>query len=85
MVTIRNCYIHHNYADGAEDSQAGAGVLAFHRPALIIENSCIVSNTLGMRPGAGIHSPTTPLTLINSVVVDNRGEMAVHTKTVTDL
>ncbi len=81
MVTIRNCYIHHNYADGTEDSQAGAGVLAFHGPALIIENSRIVSNTLGMRPGgaAGIRSHTTPLTLINSVVVDNRGEMAVHT------
>lgn len=50
-------------------------VLAFHGPALIIENSRIVSNTLGMRPGgaAGIRSHTTPLTLINSAVVDNRG------------
>lgn len=80
-VTLRNCYIHHNHADGNPDSQAGAGVLAFHGPALVIENSRIVHNTMGMNPGgaAGIRSHSAPLTLINSVVADNRGEMAVHT------
>jgi hypothetical protein len=80
-VTLRNCYIHHNHADGNPDSQAGAGVLAYHGPALVIENSRIVHNTMGMNPGgaAGIRSHGAPLTLINSVVADNRGEMAVHT------
>ncbi|MBE2240571.1 MAG: hypothetical protein IAE81_22480 [Caldilineaceae bacterium] len=38
-------------------------------------------NTMGMNPGgaAGIRSHSAPLILINSVVADNRGEMAVHT------
>jgi hypothetical protein len=55
--------------------------LPYHGPALVIENSRIVHNTMGMNPGgaAGIRSHGAPLTLINSVVADNRGEMAVHT------
>jgi hypothetical protein len=80
-VTIRNCYIHHNSADGNPDSWSGAGVLAFHAAVrLVIENSRIVHNTMGMNPGgaSGIRIHGTPLTLVNSVVADNRGEMAVH-------
>jgi hypothetical protein len=79
-VTIRNCYIHHNSADGNQESWSGAGVLAFSGRGLVIENSRIVNNTMGMNPGgaSGIRIHSTPLTLVNSVVADNRGEMAVH-------
>ena len=75
LVTIHNCLIHHNQANGAPNSWGGGGVLASGN--LTSSSSLIIQNVV-RQGGSGIRVGEGLLRLSNSLVADNAGDMAVH-------
>ncbi len=76
-VTIRNCLIRDNFADGSPHSWAGGGVISSGR--LTILDTLIVGNEVnegasGVRLGGG----GSHLTMINTLVANNRGAEGLH-------
>jgi predicted GH43/DUF377 family glycosyl hydrolase len=83
-VTIRNCLIRDNFADGSPNSWGGGGVLG--GASLIITDSRIMNNEVnegasGVRLGGG----GSHLTMVNTLVADNRGAEGLHLNGGADL
>ncbi|NOZ48986.1 MAG: hypothetical protein GXP37_02920 [Chloroflexi bacterium] len=73
-VTIRNCVIRDNFADGTPWSTGGGGVAGGD---ITIRDSFIINNNV--RQGAGgVRSFGSQLTMVNTLVADNHGDAAIH-------
>jgi len=83
-VTIKNCLIRDNFADGSPHSSAGGGVTSNGR--LTILDTLIVDNEVnegasGVRLGGG----GSHLTMVNTLVANNRGAEGLHLNGGADL
>jgi hypothetical protein len=83
-VTIKNCLIRDNFADGSPTAEGGGGVVSNGR--LIILDTLIVDNEVndgasGVRLGGG----GTHLTMVNTLVANNRGAEGLHLNGGADL
>jgi hypothetical protein len=82
-VTIKNCLIRDNFADGSPTAEGGGGVVGNGR--LTILDTLIVDNEVndgasGVRLGGGGH-----LTMVNTLVANNRGAEGLHLNGGADL
>jgi hypothetical protein len=77
-VTIHNCLIHDNFADGSPSSFAGGGVLGgFGSTQLTIIDSRIINNQVNQgASGVRVHGGT--LSMTNTLVADNHGDASIH-------
>jgi predicted GH43/DUF377 family glycosyl hydrolase len=75
QVTIRNCTITGNLANGSPWSWGGGGVLSNGK--LTIEDSQIVDNWV-VQGASGVRVGDGTLTISNTVVANNTGDMAIH-------
>ncbi len=77
-VTVRNCYVHDNVANGAPYSQGGGGILGgIGDSQLVIENSRIVHNQISEGAG-GVRVHSGMLVMTNTLVADNHGDWGLH-------
>lgn len=74
-LTIRNCLITGNLANGAPNAWGGGGVIGGGE--IIIEDSQIIGNQVKQGAG-GVRVGEGDLTMTNVLVADNPGDMAVH-------
>jgi hypothetical protein len=82
-VTIKNCLIRDNFADGFPTAEGGGGVVSSGR--LTVLDTLIVDNEVndgasGVRGATGSH-----LTMVNTLVADNRGAEGLHLNGGADL
>lgn len=75
--TIRDSIIRNNFADGAPDSQGGGGMQAFAGATVTVVNTQIIVNSVNQGAG-GIRAGESTLVMTNSIVADNRGDLALH-------
>ena len=77
VVTVRDCYIHHNAANGKPDSDAGGGVMAIGSPQFTVEDTLIIDNFVRMG-ASGVRVRSGTLAMTNTVVANNRGDVGIH-------
>jgi predicted GH43/DUF377 family glycosyl hydrolase len=74
-VTIRNCTIRDNLANGAPSAWGGGGIIGNGK--LTVEDSLIVDNW-AVQGASGVRSGGGSLTMTNTVVANNTGAMGIH-------
>jgi predicted GH43/DUF377 family glycosyl hydrolase len=72
---INDCLIRDNFADGSPDAWGGGGVLASE--SVTITNSRITGNQVN-QGASGVRVGEGALTMINTLVADNRGAEGMH-------
>jgi hypothetical protein len=75
-VLVRRCTIRDNFASGAPSSQGAGGVLGTGNLLTIVDSRVIGNDVSEGASGIRVHQGM--LVLSNTLVADNRGDMAVH-------
>ena len=84
-LTIRECLVQDNVADGSPYSIAGGGVLGgFGDKTLTILNSRILNNQV-LQGAGGVRVHQGILTIVNSLLAGNTGDFAIHVNGPTSL
>ena len=76
-VTIRNCLIRDNQANGALDAWGAGGVIGSNNVSLTIIDSRIISNTVN-QGASGIRVEYGTLVISNTLVADNHGDAGLR-------
>jgi hypothetical protein len=74
-LTVRQCHIHHNTADGSPNSWGGGGIISAGN--LSVEQSIIEYNTVAQGAG-GIRIGGGTLHVENTQITDNIGDAGIH-------
>ncbi len=75
-LTVQQCHIHHNTADGSPNSWGGAGIIS--AGDLSVEQ-CIIEHNTVMQGAGGIRAGSGTLYVENTQITDNVGDAGIHT------